>query len=199
MHINTKKLSSHHILRRNRIIDNLIHQFSMEDAKLPIETPNFKQFCKYMQSCAEFMKNCDYQGELWSNLNTMGSYVDHIRKDMIGKTDIVFMKQKFPKEYELARRCKNLLHSVRNLMVSIDRYPDEMPGKYFKDLPKKGRPEKLKVFEIKGMHETIDHGHCCCGDYFSGKDLREAINRFFDKFPLADEILLAKESKGPRP
>ncbi len=52
-----------------------------------------------------------------------------------------------------------------------------------------------KKFKIKGFHHTEDRGHCCCIGEYEAADLREALIRFFDEYPTADEVLDAKEVK----
>ena len=52
-----------------------------------------------------------------------------------------------------------------------------------------------KKFMIKGFHHTEAQGRCCCISKYEAADLSEALIRFFDEYPTADEVIDAREVK----
>lgn len=82
----------------------------------------------------------------------------------------------------------NMNEETKHAMISS-------ANKWMFDKVAKQLEKSHKKFKIKGFHHEEVRRHCCCIGEYEAADLREAMIRFFDEYPTADEVLEAKEVK----
>lgn len=207
-----KKLASHHILRRNRLIDNLIHQFSPEDKNLPTENASCVHFCKHMQRCSETMKECDSLESLDELLGTMESFIYASKIEVHARIDVLSIKIRHPKEDTFLCRCKKTNDSIKHLRESLRRVPNEMPKKFHPDATKcdlKKDKDKYVVYfnasssECSGwLNNSPDVWDFVCFEHFMNfatefDTYEEAESAANERLKKIEEVVVASAAKPP--
>lgn len=104
------------IMRRNRIIDNIRHQFVPALWK---DDETLTDLCKYLNLAADWLEKEEMRGALLSNLFWIRDRVMEKKLQVAYGLPVLFMRDRYPVKYRFLCRCKQMITSLDALHESI--------------------------------------------------------------------------------